>query len=142
MDGHRKKGLWAFDIVNPNAWLGAVEAFASSAADFIAVQEAKVEQEENKTRRQLRKGKAGRFPSTPVGTGMEAERVLGSQLGVESTWVWRSPLRMKICLKSSVAVSQSNAWGLCVKAGCMWPHPTCTVRCGSSINLTLIYSKP
>ena len=40
---HRDEGWWAVDSVNPNAWPGAVEAMSSSAADFLTVQEAKVE---------------------------------------------------------------------------------------------------
>ena len=40
---HRERGLWAVDIANPNAWSGANEYLNSSAADFIAVQETKVE---------------------------------------------------------------------------------------------------
>ena len=40
---HRENGLWAFDTVNPNAWPGAADFLASTAADFVAVQEARVE---------------------------------------------------------------------------------------------------
>ena len=43
---HRGAGLWAVDTANPNAWGGAEEILTTSAADFIAVQEAKVEQDE------------------------------------------------------------------------------------------------
>ena len=40
---HRELGLWAVDTANPNAWGGATEYLCSSAADFIALQEVKVE---------------------------------------------------------------------------------------------------
>jgi len=43
---HRDLGWWAFDSVNANAWPGAAEHLASTAADFTAVQEAKVEAQE------------------------------------------------------------------------------------------------
>ena len=42
-DSHRELGLWAIDTANPNAWNGATEYFSSSAADFMAVQETRVE---------------------------------------------------------------------------------------------------
>ena len=40
---HRKVCLWTIDTANPNAWSGATEYLSSSAADFAAVQETKVE---------------------------------------------------------------------------------------------------
>ena len=43
---HRDLGWWAFDSVNANAWPWAAEHLASTAADFTAVQEAKVEAQE------------------------------------------------------------------------------------------------
>ena len=35
---HIERGLWAVDSFNPNAWGGATEILAASAADFAAVQ--------------------------------------------------------------------------------------------------------
>ena len=40
---HREYGLWAVETANPNAWSGATEHLNSSAADFMAIQETKVE---------------------------------------------------------------------------------------------------
>ena len=40
---HRDYGLWAVETANPNAWSGAKAHLNSSAADFIAVQETKVD---------------------------------------------------------------------------------------------------
>ena len=40
---HREAGWWAIDSVNANAWDGALEAMATTSADLIGVQEAKVE---------------------------------------------------------------------------------------------------
>ena len=37
---HLKRGLWALDTVNPNAWGGACEYLAMSSADVVFVQEA------------------------------------------------------------------------------------------------------
>ena len=42
--GHRERGLWTVDTANPNAWGGAAEILATSAADFVAIQETKVEE--------------------------------------------------------------------------------------------------
>ena len=42
---HREHGLWAVETANPNAWSGAIEYLNSSAADFMAVQETKVDKE-------------------------------------------------------------------------------------------------
>ena len=43
---HRKLGLRALETANPNAWAGAKQILAESGADFIAIQEARVDQEE------------------------------------------------------------------------------------------------
>ena len=40
---HRSKGYWAIDSANPNAWPGAEEYLSSTGADFIGVQETKVD---------------------------------------------------------------------------------------------------
>ena len=40
---HRDYGLWAFDTVNPNAWPGAAEVLATTSADVVLVQEAKID---------------------------------------------------------------------------------------------------
>ena len=54
--GHRELGLWAFDTINPNAWPGAEEVLASSAADFMAIQESKVELQEKANKEATAKG--------------------------------------------------------------------------------------
>jgi hypothetical protein len=41
-DDHVRKGWWAFDTINPNCWRGAVAYAVGTAADFLAVQEARV----------------------------------------------------------------------------------------------------
>lgn len=40
---HRDEGLWAFDSANPNAWAGAEEYLSCTGADFVGVQETKVD---------------------------------------------------------------------------------------------------
>ena len=40
---HRKDGMWAFDTCNANAWPGAKEYLAKTQADFVAVQEARLQ---------------------------------------------------------------------------------------------------
>ena len=42
---HGEHGIWAVETANPNAWSGATEYLNSSAADFMAVQETKVDNE-------------------------------------------------------------------------------------------------
>ena len=42
---HRDYGLWAVDTANPNAWSGATEYLNDSAADFMAIQETRVDGE-------------------------------------------------------------------------------------------------
>ena len=44
--GHREFGMWAIDTINPNAWEGAFEYVADSRADFVAVQEVRVEEKD------------------------------------------------------------------------------------------------
>ena len=53
---NRDLGLWAFDTVNTNAWPGAAEHLASTAADFTEVQEAKVVAAEVKDYETITKG--------------------------------------------------------------------------------------
>ena len=43
---HRGLGLWAIDTINPNAWGGALEYLATTAADIVMVQEARVAAED------------------------------------------------------------------------------------------------
>ena len=40
---HRGYGFWALDTVNPNAWPGAAELLATTSADVVLVQEAKID---------------------------------------------------------------------------------------------------
>ena len=79
--GHRKKGLWALDTVNPNAWPGAMEVLASSAADFIAVQEAKVEQEEKENKEAAAKGQSWRVSTNACGHGEDGGKSVGAAVG-------------------------------------------------------------
>ena len=80
-DGHRKMGLWALDTVNPNAWPGAAEVLASSAADFIAVQEAKVELEEKQNKEAAAKGQGWRVSINACAFGDGGGKSAGVAVG-------------------------------------------------------------
>ena len=54
---HRDHGLWAVETANPNAWSGATEYLSSSAADFLAFQEAKVDKADVKDAENTARGK-------------------------------------------------------------------------------------
>ena len=45
---HREHGLWAIDSLNANAWPSAAGYLATTSADIVPVQEAKVEQDATK----------------------------------------------------------------------------------------------
>ena len=62
-------GSCALDTVNPNAWPGAEEVLASSAADFIAVQETKVDLEEKQNKEAAAKGQGWKVSINACASG-------------------------------------------------------------------------
>ena len=95
--GHREKGLWALDTVNPNAWPGATEVLATSTADFVAIQEARVEKEEKENKEATAKGQGWKMSISSCGHGEGGGKSAGVAVGCKNTWEWRNPLRMMTC---------------------------------------------
>ena len=131
-DGYRKKGLWALDIVNPNVWLGAVEVLASSAADFIAVQEAKVEQEGKQNKEAAAKGQGWRVSINACGHGDGGGKSAGVAVGCRKHMGMEGSFADEELPEELRGRFTVKRMGLCVKVGCMWPQPTCTVRWGQA----------
>ena len=91
---HRDLGQWAFDTVNANAWPGAAEHLASTAADFTPVQEAKAVAAEAKDYETNTKGLGwmASIGKCNFADGVEGQRELPSH--AEAMGACRNPVKM------------------------------------------------
>ena len=138
---HRDHGLWAVETANPNAWNGATEYLNSSAADFLAFQETKVDKgdvnDAENAARNLRWSASvspclqGAGGGKSAGVAVACREHIGMSTSCEEVDLPKS-------LQGRFTVKHVKA--MC-KGGFTWRAATCTARWAPSTNLIWIYCK-